>query len=342
VIAPPALDHGGRLELARRRFPNAPLPFVDLSTGINPAPYPLPPIPGEWLARLPEPEALHRLQIAAARAYGATSPALVAAAPGTQALISLLPRLRRHGSVGVLSPTYAEHARAWSAAGHAVSLVTSTAALARFDCAVLCRPNNPDGRCPDQREVAGLAGALAAKSGVLVVDEAFADLEPEFDSLTPLLPHPGLIVLRSFGKAYGLAGLRLGFALASEAPAAEIRAALGPWPVSSLAIEIGQIALGDTAWRRAASAQLRGAAARLDSLLATAGLRALGGTVLFRLYGAVEAATVAERLAQTGVLVRSFPDHPEWLRFGIPGNAEGWHRLATALPWATLRCAMSR
>lgn len=326
-----AMAHGGGLIAARERFPAAPEPWIDLSTGINPVPYPALPIRPDAYHRLPEPEEVLRLEATAAQAYG-TDPALVVAAPGTQVLISLLPHLLQLDSVAILGPTYAEHAAAWTKAGSAVSMVGDVAALDTCDGAVLCNPNNPDGRRTPPAELATLADRLAAQSrtraGMLVVDEAFADLEGPGLSLAPTLPS-NAVVLRSFGKTYGLAGLRLGFAIAAPGVARLIRAALGPWAVSGAAVEIGTAALADHAWLDAARARLGTDAARLDGLLDTAGLRVLGGTRLFRLAQTQEAGVVFQRLGQAGILVRHFAAQPDWLRFGIPGC--GWDRIEAAL-----------
>jgi cobalamin biosynthetic protein CobC len=324
-----AIEHGGRLAAARRRFPDAPEPFIDLSTGINPVAYPVPPLPATAFTRLPEPEELDMLQYAAARAYGAADPAMVVAAPGTQVLISLLPRLFPCRTATILGPTYAEHAAAWRNAGSEVLLLPFLPGEAEA-ALVMCNPNNPDGHRTSIQRLLALARRQAACNGLLVVDEAFADFEAG-DSLAPSLPLPGVIVLRSFGKAYGLAGLRLGFALASPERAALIRTALGPWAVSGPALHIGATALRDTAWRDAAAARLRRDAAALDRLLAGAGMRVVGGTVLFRLAEATGAAGWAERLGRAGILVRSFADAPNRLRFGIPGDPAAWDRLAAAL-----------
>lgn len=303
---------------------------MDLSTGINRVPYPLPDLAAEVFTRLPEPEALEALQEAAAIAYGA-APAMVAAAPGTQALISLLPRLLPQRRVAVLGPTYAEHAAAWRAAGSHV------AEVARFEdldgaasCAVLCNPNNPDGRRVPLSALSALADRLAGRGGLLVVDEAFADFEGG-TSAVPALPHPALVVLRSFGKAYGLAGLRLGFALSDARTAALIRAALGPWAVSGPAITVGRQALLDRAWAAAAAARLAREATDLDRCLAVAGLHVLGGTRLFRLAEGAHAAALFQQLGTAGILVRRFAAHPHWLRFGIPGQPAEWDRLRAAL-----------
>ena len=325
-----AIAHGGGLIAARAMFPMAPEPWIDLSTGINPLPYPVPALRPEAYHRLPEPEEVRQLEAAAAQAYGVADPHMVVAAPGTQVLISLLPRLLQQDTVAIVGPTYAEHAAAWAAGGSVVRIVDGIDALGAERAVVLCNPNNPDGRRFRDAELAQLAGRV----GVLVVDEAFADLEEAGLSLAPALP-ANAVVLRSFGKTYGLAGLRLGFAIAAPALARTIRTALGPWAVSGAAIEIGKTALADSDWL--AKAKRRGAfdAARLDLLLAKAGLQVVGGTRLFRLARAGDAMAVFNRLGRSGILVRRFEAEPAWLRFGVPGHA--WDRIEAALlgpdPW---------
>jgi cobalamin biosynthetic protein CobC len=316
------IPHGGRLLQAGRRWPDAPLPWIDLSTGINPAAYPFtPPGPDAW-RRLPEPETVQALEAAAAAAYGVADTAMVAAAPGAQALIQLLPFVLPQRRIAIVSPTYAEHAAAWRAAG--ADTVATPAPTGR--AAVLCNPNNPDGARHDPATLA----ALAETMDLLVVDEAFADFEPGL-SLAPFLPRRGVVVLRSFGKAYGLAGLRLGFALAEPAVAASIRRALGLWAIGGPALAIGAEALADAAWRNAAAATAHASASRLDSLLVGAGLRVVGGTALYRLVETPNAGALATRLARAGILVRRFEHAPHWLRFGLPGADSAWRRLAEAL-----------
>ncbi len=285
-------------------------------------PHPVPDLPPDSWARLPEPEDLAALEAAAAAAYGVADPAMVVAAPGTQVLIGLLPRLFPTSDVAVLGPTYAEHAAAWRAAGATVREMTDPAALRGVAAAVICNPNNPDGRrLPPQ----GLRD-LAATVPLLVVDEAFADFHAEV-SLAPALPMPGVVLLRSFGKPYGLAGVRLGFALAAPELAAAIRAVLGPWPVSGAAIAAGRRALADPAWLSAARARLAADAGRLDALLDAAGMPVAGGTLLFRLTGPVEAEAIADALGRAGILVRRFPGR---LRFGLPAPGD-WTRVEQAV-----------
>ena len=315
------LPHGGRLIAARRRFPDAPAPFIDLSTGINPCPYPFTAPVAEAWQRLPEPEQLDALQRAAARAYGLDDPACVVAAPGTQALIQALPRVLPQAAIAVPGPTYAEHAAAWGAAGARV-----LPGLGDARAAVLCNPNNPDGN----RYSPDALARIAARLDLLVVDEAFADFEPGIGAAAPS-PRPGLVVLRSFGKAYGLAGLRLGFALAHPEVAGRLRVALGEWAVSGPAIAVGIEALGDAVWREAAGRAAWAAAGRMDRLIAGAGGGVVGGAALFRLAAWRDADGVAERLGRAGILVRAFAGLPGRLRFGLPADEAAWVRLAAAL-----------
>jgi cobalamin biosynthetic protein CobC len=318
------------LQEARRLFPLAPEPFIDLSTGINPLPYPLPPLKTEAWTRLPEPEAVAALEAAGAKAYGVADPAMVAAAPGTQILLSLLPRLFPQSEVAILGPTYGEYARAFAAAGSRVLPVNDLGQLQDAAAIVICNPNNPDGRRFDATALLKPFRARAS-SGMIIVDEAFADFEDESLSLAPHLPRPGLVVLRSFSKAYGLGGLRLAFALADQDIAAPLREALGRWPVSGPAIDIGVRALGDRPWLAAAKQRLAGDVVRLDAMLRQAGLALIGGTASFRLVETVAARELFQRLGQAGILVRNFDYRPDWLRFGIPGSEAAWQRLADAL-----------
>ena len=323
--------HGGRLIEARRLFPSAPEPFIDLSTGINPLSYPIPAIETSAWTRLPEPEAIARLEAVAAKAYGVADGSMVASVPGTQLLISLLPRLFPHASVAILGPTYGEYARSFEAAGRRVVEASTLDALADAPCAILCNPNNPDGRRFDAGTLLALARQRAG-DGLLVVDESFADLEGDGLSLAPHLPLPGILVLRSLSKSYGLGGVRLGFALADPELAASIRAALGPWPISGPAVEIGSLALADRAWREAAKQRLA------QDVTRTRWGVARGRHDRHRGHASVPTRRESRgrlpsyrRLGEAGILVRGFDYRPDWLRFGIPGGEEEWRRLSAAL-----------
>jgi cobalamin biosynthetic protein CobC len=323
-------DHGGDLAAARRMFPGAPEPLIDLSTGINPIPYPVPPLSRDVFARLPEPAAVETLAAAAAKAYGAPSAAHVVAAPGAQMLLPLTAALVPAGRAAVLGPTYSEHARAAALAGHAVLETSDLARLADADLALVVNPNNPDGRLAAADVLRSLAASLAARGGLLVVDEAFMDVGPAEASLASAAG-AGLVVLRSFGKFFGLAGLRLGFALAAPEAAVRLRAVLGPWPVAGPAISVGTTALADAPWIEATRHALAMAAQRLDGLLAGAGLDVVGGTSLYRLVSTRLAPRWFEHLGRAGIIVRRFARAPNWLRFGLPGDEESWHRLGAAL-----------
>jgi cobalamin biosynthesis protein CobC len=289
----------------------------------------------EVFARLPEPAALEWLAATAARAYGA-SPDQVVAAPGTQILLPPVFALVPGGRAAVLGPTYAEHVRVARLVDHETIEVTTIEDLMGADLAVIVNPNNPDGRIVSRDMLLGLADEKQRHGGLLVVDEAFADVGridvgPGGLSLGPDVGRGNLVVLRSFGKFHGLAGLRLGFALAAPELAARLRATLGPWAVAGPAIAAGQAALADAAWAEAMRDTLAQEAVRLDLLLTGAKLEIVGGTSLFRLARTPAAAALFDHLGRAGIVVRSFAEHPSWLRFGLPGSEAAWQRLAAAL-----------
>ncbi|MGH6818959.1 MAG: threonine-phosphate decarboxylase CobD [Methylovirgula sp.] len=319
--------HGGNLAEARRLFPRAPEPWLDLSAAANPHAYPFAELYPEVFARLPEEADQRRLESAAAEFYGVGDAACVVAAAGTQALLQWLPQLIRATRVGVLGFTYSEHARTWRNAGANVQTCESLDELADADVAVVVNPNNPDGRLVPAADLADLAARLAKRGGFLAVDEAFIDFLPRAASLVSALPSAGSIVLRSFGKTFGLPGLRLGFAIAPRAICAKLRAALGPWPVSGAAIAIGREAFADEAWLAATHALVAADAAQLDAILVEAGLMPVGGTPLFRLSSHSDAAAMFERLGRGGIWARRFAERPEWLRFSIPWGQAQFRRL---------------
>ena len=322
------MRHGGDIAWAERRFGRPAAGWLDLSTGINPVPYPLPQLSPEVWTRLPAAADEAALRSVAAAAYGAPDAGCVAAAPGSQSLIQVLPRLRPPGSVAVLTPTYGEHAACWAAAGH--SVVDASDPEAPADVVVVTNPNNPDGRRLPPERLVNRARELADRGGWLVVDEAFADVAPEL-SVAAAADAPGLVVLRSFGKFFGLGGLRLGFALAEPQLAESIRRALGSWAVAGPALAIGRQALADEDWIGKTRNRLKTSAKRLDDLLSAAGLEIVGGTDLFRLVRMQAAAALFDGLGRRGILVRPFADRPDRLRFGLPGDAAAWSRLQRAI-----------
>jgi cobalamin biosynthetic protein CobC len=317
-------DHGGNLDVACGRFGGRVEDWIDLSTGINRQPYPVGELQLRHWTALPSRTEIESLHKAARSAYETTAPVLALA--GAQAAIQLLPRLMRPGCARILAPTYNEFAPVLAAAGCKVEEVDDLDALAGADLAIVVNPNNPDGRQHDPAKLL----ALLPQTGRLVVDESFADAVPSL-SLAAEAERPGLLVLRSFGKFYGLAGLRLGFVLGSEADVAALAALAGPWPISGAAIEIGRRALLDRAWADATRARLVREALRLDELVKEIGWQLLGGTPLFRLYETADACAAQEWLARAKIWSRTFSGRPGWLRLGLPGDEAEWARLAAAL-----------
>ncbi len=370
------LRHGGRLAAARGAFPDAPAPWLDLSTGINPRPYRARRADPAALRRLPDPEEVAALEAAAAAAFGVT-PDRVVATPGTEAALRALPRVLGARSVAIVSPTYGGHAEAWRLAGARVSHGSwDEARHSAAEAVVLVNPNNPDGAQVQDPD---------AGDRWLIIDEAFVETAPELSSAPTRFPSPlageggrrsltdegaaelavpaavggfavvhspssdpahagppspargegapdgrRTVILRSFGKFYGLPGVRLGFVIAEPGLAARIGAQFGDWPVSAEAIAAGLAAYADEDWAERTRLRLARDAARLDALLSANGFEVLGGTSLFRLAAAPDAGRRFEALARRGVLTRPFPDQPTWLRFGLP-KPKDWPRLKAAL-----------
>ncbi|GAB3121425.1 threonine-phosphate decarboxylase CobD [Novispirillum itersonii] len=343
-------DHGGNRTAAAARFGVAAADWLDLSTGINPFAYPLPVFPADDWTRLPDADLEQAAEQAARRAYGAAAEAAVCLAPGSQALIQMLPlawrradrRAEDAGTVWILGPTYAEHARCWALGGYAVQEVGIDHPL--FDPAcpvpvlppdlrvlVVVNPDNPTGRVLSAAVLERLRAALAAQGGLLVCDEAFADSDPA-TAVDNRAGTDGLIVLRSFGKFYGLAGVRLGVALGAAPVIAALSDLIGPWAVSGPALRCAAVAYADDGWAAVMRQRLATLAARLDAVVlgSDPGFRLVGGTTLFRLYAHPQAQAVYEGLGRQGILVRRFDSRPDQLRFGLPDEA-GLDRLTQAL-----------
>ncbi|SFS68255.1 L-threonine O-3-phosphate decarboxylase [Sulfitobacter marinus] len=319
-------DHGGNMGLAISEFGGDPADWIDLSTGINATPYPVGQVPAAAWARLPEHGSLAGLEGAAQRAYR-TSLDVVAVA-GAQAAIQLVPMLTPAGRAAVLTPTYNEHAAALRSGGWDVQEVAAIEALEGYDLAVVVNPNNPDGKVyPPQTLL-----ALSTKVGLLIVDESFADPEPEMSLASGPQDLPGnVVILRSFGKFYGLAGVRLGFVLGVPAVAGKIRDMVGPWPVSGMAIDVCKRAFEDDAWAEQTRRQLRQDAARLDVLATDLGWQLVGGTSLFRTYATRDAAKAQRDIATHHIWTRVFPYSDSWIRLGLPGSQGDWSRLEAAM-----------
>ncbi len=324
--------HGGRIDAAERLYPAAPAPWIDLSTGINPTVYPVPAIARDLYQRLP----LHRdraqLIAAAAAAYGLPAGAAIVPVPGSEIAIRLLPRLISARRVGILAPTYGSHAAAWCSGGAEVRELDALPdpRADQFKAVVAVNPNNPDGRAISCAQLAGFAGVWCASGRALIVDEAFGEMRPEL-SLLALPQWPaGVVVLRSLGKFFGLAGLRVGFVVVAAGEAAAWHDLLGDWPLSGPACAIATAALRDAGWIAEMRTALAAKRQRLDGLLAGAGLARLGGTDLFTLVEAPDGRDLLDHFAQAGILIRGFAAAPQRYRFGLPGDEAAWQRLAAA------------
>jgi cobalamin biosynthetic protein CobC len=319
------LEHGGNLRDASLRFGHD--DWLDLSTGINPVWYPVPYVPDNAWHRLPEADPA--LDTLARAYYGAP---LMLPVAGTQAAIQALPRLRAPSRVVVAAPSYAEHAHHWAGHGHTLRQVEYAqldGAVAECDVMVICNPNNPTGASVAPARLLEWAAQLAPRGGWLVVDEAFGDTTPD-TSVAAYSDRPGLIVLRSVGKFFGLAGIRLGFVGAEAALLKQLADALGPWTVSGPAQQIAIAALADREWHTLMRAQLLVAGARLRQLLAAHGIAA-SGTALFQWWPEPHAEQFWQHMAEQGIWVRLFRDAARGIRLGLPPDEEGWRKLDAAL-----------
>ena len=321
------LEHGGNLRDAAARFGRDLADWIDLSAGLNPRGYPAPQITSSAWHRLPEADP--QLLQMAARYYG--TPALMAVA-GTQAAIQALPRLRAPSRVVVATPSYAEHAHHWGMHGHSMRQVPYDglqAALPGCDVMVLCNPNNPTGATVVPERLLDWAAQLAARGGWLVVDEAFADTAPAL-SVARSCGGPGLIVLRSIGKFFGLAGARVGFVAAEATLLARLADALGPWTIAGPAQQVSIAALADSAWQARTLLQLGAEGARLHALLARHGV-ASQGTALFQWWPEPRAQAFWQHMAERGIWVRLFTQGARGIRLGLPPDEASWRMLDAAL-----------
>ncbi len=319
TMQPGIRDHGGGLDAAVARWGGTRAAWLDLSTGINPVPYPTGAVEADAWTALPDTAAAGALLAAARRFWNVPDAADILAAPGASALIARLPLVMRGTSVAIPGPTYSEHAAAFRACGWALDTGSGADAV-QTDAQVIVQPNNPDGRLWTAADIA---------APFAVIDESFCDVTPA-QSLMALSTRPGTVILKSFGKFWGLAGARLGFAIGDPAIIAALREALGPWPVCGPAISLGTRALSDPAWAQAARDRLARDAERLDQMMRAAGAQAVGGTTLFRLYDTDDAAAWQARLARHRIWSRRFPYSDRWLRLGLP-HPDGFARLEAAL-----------
>ncbi len=325
------LEHGGQLRSAAARYGIPLREWLDLSTGINPIPYTPPSIPLTDWAHLPQDN--DGLDQAASHYYGSADLLVVA---GSQAAIQALPRLRRNVRIGVLHPGYAEHALAWNRCGHDVHALDENqiaTQLSTLDVVVLMQPNNPTGILFSHTQLHDWHEQLAARGGWLIVDEAFIEASEQPSIIQNTMPK-GLIVLRSLGKFFGLAGARVGFVVAHTTVLSPLRELLGPWPVSGPSRLIAQTALSNFDWQATTRQRLQQDGARLAQLLLDVGFSPVSGCGLFQWVITEQAAHIHQELAQLGILTRLF-NKPHSLRFGLPASETGWLRLHKALKQTT-------
>lgn len=308
-------DHGGDLDRAIAAFGGTRADWIDLSTGINPVAYPIPRLSDDAWTALPDTAAFARLEATARAFWAVPKDAAVLAVPGASAAIAQIPHLRPAGEVGIPAPTYNEHAAAFTAAGWQVT-TTETGR----DAQVLVHPNNPDGR---------LWTTAALSAPLRIIDESFCEVTPE-KTLIAEAATPGTLILKSMGKFWGLAGLRLGFVIGDPGLISDLKRALGPWQVSGPALQIGAEALTDYTWADETRARLNADATRLDALLQGIEAKVVGGTPLFRLYEVADARAAQAHLARARIWSRIFPYADHWLRLGLPGPDQ-WDRVEAAL-----------
>lgn len=325
--------HGGQLQEAKSQFPHVLQNWIDLSTGINPYAYPFSPISIKCATQLPSINDEWCLRKLAALRYEVKAPSLVAVAPGTQILISLLPYIFKAKQVCILCPTYMEHIKSWQQAGILVHQVRSLDEFMGFasqdqTIGIICNPNNPDGRLLKIQKMQEIIESWNNFQNHIIVDEAFMDFEEQ--SIAALLPNPGLTILRSFGKTYGLAGVRLGFLLSDTRIIEKVKEMLGPWSLSGQALHIGLQALQDQDWLLQTKNQLAKQVQQLDKLFINNNCKVVGGTHLFRLIEMKDASVFWKYLANYGIWVRRFDYNLQWLRFGL-SQEHDWGRIQNVI-----------
>lgn len=315
-MAPIIRDHGGGLDDAIRQFGGHRQNWLDLSTGINPNPYQIPDIPEHFWHVLPDARSQAELLMAARTFWGVPDDAKIIPASGVSTIIALLPSLGDFSQVSILNPTYNEFSASFT--GHEYTLNKTAPVQIRV------HPNNPDGRIFSRTEIETQHDQLT------IIDESFCDVCPE-KTLIELAAKPDHILLKGTGKFWGLAGLRLGFAIALPELADKISQRLGPWSISGPAQFIGQKALTDQHWANNTRTQLADMAQQLDNALLKNKLNIIGGTNLFRLAHTNDAKSLHKHLCQHHILTRIFPYSDKWVRFGLPANDADLTRLNDAL-----------
>jgi cobalamin biosynthetic protein CobC len=325
------VQHGGGLDHAISLYGGEKADWLDLSTGINPTPYPIADMPEDIWHRLPDDSLLNACLEAARKYYDVPEDAGIVAAPGTQAIIQRLPALLPSPDIAIVSPTYNEYERCYAEAGSHVHKVDNfDAAVSASKTVVVGNLNNPDGRSADADKIR----QAATKGTQIIVDEAFADTAPSC-SVASQTRTAGVLVLKSFGKFFGLAGLRLGFAIGAQSQIDTLRSSLGPWAVSGPALFVGAKAMADEEWIDETRLALAAKRRQLETMLGQYGFAIEGATDLFVTASRADSSHVAKLLAQNHILVREFDYAPDWIRFGFPCSDEDFARLEAAITKAS-------
>ena len=318
--------HGGEVAVAAKEFGLPEDQWIDLSTGINRTSYPNTHLSAAVFQALPNITDMEHLLTKAKMFYEIKNSSEIIAGPGTQSILQNLPLLFPKREISILSPTYSEHQYTWEQAGNKVLPVSTLNAVPHDIVAVVVNPNNPNGKKYQVEDLLNLSENLE----LLVIDEAFCDCSPNL-SVIPHLSKHKILVLRSLGKFFGLAGLRLGFAVGMPKITQQILSRLGPWAVSGPAIEIGTRALSDTSWVSGMRRMLKSQSLRLNNILEKQNISILGGTTLFTLIKTRHASEIFSALATEGILVRQFENYKTWLRIGLPGAENEWQKLEYTL-----------
>lgn len=305
--------HGGQLIKASQKYGIPLEDWLDLSTGINPVSYPVKNIPASVLNQLPEND--DRL-IHAAKAYYKTQNVLTVS--GSQWAIEQLPFLFPISRVGVINPSYYEHALQWQKAGHQIIEIIEGEVdncLSDIDILIIINPNNPTGKFFSKKQLLSWHDSLQKKGGTLIIDEAFMDITPN-KSLVSDNMLESLIILRSIGKFFGLAGIRIGFVIAEPKFLLRLKKCQGLWAISNTSAWIAEQALRDLVWQKKMRLQLPVMRKKTVKWLESIGLRVSCATDLFIYVQTEEAEKIYLSLAKLGVLVRYFEEDNS-LRFGL-------------------------
>lgn len=312
-------EHGGNLDEAAKAYGFASHQMTDLSTGISPTAYEMGLPSSSAYQALPLDSALSALYDAARCAYDMPDDAAICAGAGSQALLGALPYMMRaqiakKSVVWCPEPTYNEHRYRWERAGFEVTGAADCPADAKV--IILGQPNNPTGRIWHKDEIATYLEKMRRCGGLLVLDEAFVDAMPEHSSIG-LAGDAPLVILRSVGKFYGLAGLRVGFAVGESGMIAKLADEIGPWPVSQPALLVATKALRDSKWQEAHRANLRQKSDIMAMALAQAGFDIITAMPLFVTISHPRMAEFHHHLAQHGYWSRIYRNDPSMMRLGL-------------------------